>query len=255
MLLSLIGTGNVAAALGNAFLEAGHSIQQVYDRKFNAAQKLAKQLNANPVSDLKELSLGSDVYLLCVSDDAIENVARQILLKEILCVHTSGATSIDVLKKKFVQCGVIYPVQTISAKRKLNFKEIPVCIEASNKHVERQLKNLAISISDNVQHINSEQRLYLHLAAVFANNFANRLYSDAADLLEDQHLSFRLLNPLILETALKAIELDPRKVQTGPAARNDQLTIKKHLQLLEFYPGLRKVYHLLTKQIQQQQKN
>ena len=254
MLITLIGTGNVANALGIAFFEAGHVINQVYGRKKEVAKKLARKLNSEETDNLEKLKPGSDVYLFCVSDDAIETVANKILLKNIFCVHTSGAMPMNVLQK-FIHNGVIYPLQTISAKRKINFKDVPVCIEANDKTNEIKLKDLAKSISDNVHHINSEQRLYLHLAAVFANNFTNSLYSDAANLLEDYNLPFRFLHPLILETALKAIEFDPRKVQTGPAVRFDRDTIKKHMQLLEFYPELKKSYQLLSKQIQQQHKN
>ncbi len=254
MLITIIGTGNVANALGNAFIEAGHIIAQVYGRKKESAKKLAIKLNSEETDNLEKLKLGSDVYLFCVSDDAIEKVADKILLKKIFCVHTSGAMQMNVLNK-FMQYGVLYPLQTISTKRKLNFKDIPVCIETSDKNAEKKLKNLAMSISENIHHISSEQKLYLHLAAVFANNFTNNLYSDAANLLEDHKLSFRFLHPLILETALKAIEADPRKVQTGPAVRFDRNTIKKHLQLLEIYPDLKKSYQLLTKQIQQKNKN
>ena len=111
---------------------------------------------------------------------------------------------------------------------------------------------MAQSISSNIHHISSEQRLRLHIAAVFANNFVNSLYANAATLLEDQNLPFRILHPLIMETALKAIDTYPRNVQTGPAIRNDELTINKHLQLLASNPELKKVYQLLTTQIQQQ---
>ncbi len=251
MQLTIIGTGNVATALGNAFLNAGHTIVQVYGRTKSKAQNLAKALNAEGIDDLRKLESDSAIYLFCVSDDAIEKIVKQILLKDIFCVHTSGAISLTVLQNKFESCGVIYPLQTISTKRKINFKEVPFCIEASDKRSEKRIRELVLSISENMHSINSEQRLYLHLAAVLANNFTNNLYAKAAELLQDQNLKFELLHPLILETALKATEIDPHKVQTGPAVRNDQVTIKKHLQLLEFYPDLKKIYQLMTKQIQQ----
>lgn len=155
-------------------------------------------------------------------------------------MHTSGAIALDVLQNKFIECGVFYPVQTISSSRKLNFKEIPICIEANTNEAQIKIKLLAQSISNNVHHVNSQQRVYLHLAAVFANNFSNSLYTSAAVLLKEQNLSLRLLHPLMIETALKAIELDSQTAQTGPAVRNDKHTIEKHLALLKSQPTLKK---------------
>ena len=254
MIISLLGSGNVASALGNAFALAGTTIQQVYDRKLASSQKLARQLKADATDNISKLAV-ADVFLICVSDDAIERTANEINSRDQLCVHTSGSTPMTIFPKRIRHHGVFYPLQTISSGRKINFKQVPICIEGNSKPVEKIIKDLAHKISDKVHLFSTEQRMYLHLAAVIANNFTNVLYAKAADLLEDHHLSFQLLHSLIAETSGKATELDPRKVQTGPASRNDRQTIKKHLQLLEFYPDLRKIYLQLSRQIEQQQKN
>ena len=252
MQLTLLGTGNIASSLGNAFFTSGHKIAQIYGRNKSAARQLALHLNAEPVTEIADLKKGSDIYMLCVSDDAIAEVADKIMIADFLCLHTSGAVSIDILQNKFNECGVFYPVQTITSSRKLNFKEIPICIEANTNEAQIKIKSLAQSISNNVHHVNSQQRVYLHLAAVFANNFSNSLYTGAAALLQEQNLSIRLLHPLMIETALKAIELNPLTAQTGPAVRDDKHTIEKHLSLLESHPGLKTVYQLMTDLIQQQ---
>ena len=166
MQLTILGTGNVATALGNAFINESHKIIQVYGRNKNVADKLASEWGAESVDDIKKVKPGSVVYLFCLSDDAIEEVAKQLMFEDALCVHTSGAISLTTMQKYFTDCGVFYPVQTISANRKINFKNVPVCIEASNKQSENRISELAKSISNNIHFVNTPQRLFLHLAAV-----------------------------------------------------------------------------------------
>jgi hypothetical protein len=43
--------------------------------------------------------------------------------------------------------------------------------------------------------MNSRQRLMVHLAAVFANNFSNAQYAIAEMILKENNLSFDLLRP------------------------------------------------------------
>jgi predicted short-subunit dehydrogenase-like oxidoreductase (DUF2520 family) len=100
-----------------------------------------------------------------------------------------------------------------------------------------------------VRQINSLQRKHIHLAAVFACNFSNYMYSIANDILKADGISFDILNPLILECASKALDLNPREAQTGPAKRNDQNIIQHHLELLNNLPDYREIYEILSRQI------
>ncbi len=255
MRLIILGSGNVASALGSAFFNASHTITQVYDRNLQLAKKLALNFKANPIDQLQNLSIDADAMLFCLSDDIIPEISAQIIDHGLLYLHTSGSVSLQELNSCFTNCAVMYPLQTISHHRAIDFTNVPICIEASNSFSEEKVKALAKSISQNIHFVNTEQRLALHLAAVMVNNFSNSLYISANKILEEHNLSTRLLNPLILETAMKAIELGPDKSQTGPALRNDQLTIKKHLQLLDSNTELKLLYQLLTEQIQQQHKS
>ncbi|MCY1559553.1 hypothetical protein D9M68_966030 [compost metagenome] len=97
--------------------------------------------------------------------------------------------------------------------------------------------------------MNSERRKILHLAAVFACNFTNHLYTLSAQLLEENELDFDLLRPLILETAEKVQLHNPMEVQTGPAIRGDEKTLTKHNELLVNKPQLLKLYQILSDSI------
>lgn len=254
--ISIIGSGNLATQLGLALYEEGYLISQVYSRNKKNASVLSKKLKAEAITNLKNLSQDSTIYIIAVKDDAIEAVVKQLKLlhrsplgKDQIVVHTSGSVSMDVLKKSSKNYGVFYPLQTFSKEKKTDFKTVPICIEANNNNTSTTLEYFAKSISSNVKKVNSEQRKKIHLAAVFACNFSNHMFAIAEQLLAKDKLSLHLLKPLIEETAKKIKENKPSKVQTGPAVRNDKKTMDAHLKLLSKEKDLQKIYELISKSI------
>ena len=241
----LLGTGNVATHLISAFSKAKKvELKQVYGRKKSSLKQIDKNINTTTnLADLED----ADVYIIAISDDIIAKFSSQLQLKNKLVVHTSGSVSLQSL-----QCsankGVFYPLQTFSKKHKVNFNEVPICIEAENKKDLSLLKKLASSISDKVYPIDSEQRKYLHISAVFTNNFVNKLYSIGYDICSQNKIPFEVLQPLILESAKKIAVNSPADIQTGPAYRNDTKIISNHLKLLS--GNEKKIYKLLTESIQ-----
>jgi hypothetical protein len=91
--------------------------------------------------------------------------------------------------------------------------------------------------------------LKLHLAAVFCNNFVNHIYVLTEDYCKKETIDFKLLLPLIKETAERLEDISPSQSQTGPAIRNDRPTIEKHLALLQNHPQLQKIYSIFTESI------
>ncbi len=249
MRITLIGSGNVATHLGAALKNAGHKIVQVWSRDLQHAALLAYHVKAEPVDRFDQLSAETDLIIISVKDDALEEVASFITLKNVLVVHTCGAMSMQLLEKYFDDYGVFYPLQTFSKVRELDFKSVPLCIESTGKNSMQVLLDLGRTISNNVQIINSDQRKILHLSAAFACNFPNYLFGIAADLLQQQQLNFDLLKPLILEMALKVQEHLPQTVQTGPAIRRDEKTMETHLKLLDQKPYLQEIYKMLSQGI------
>ncbi|RYY30240.1 MAG: DUF2520 domain-containing protein [Sphingobacteriaceae bacterium] len=249
MRITLIGSGNVATHLGAALKNAGHKIVQVWSRNLQHAALLAYHVKAEPVDQLHELSVETDLVIISVKDDALEEVASFINLKNALVVHTCGAVSMQVLEKYFNKYGVFYPLQTFSKVRELDFRSVPLCIESTDKNSIDILLDLGRTISNNVQIVDSDQRKVLHLSAAFACNFPNYLFGVAADLLQQKQLNFDLLKPLILEMALKVQDHLPQTVQTGPAIRRDEKTMKTHLELLDQKPDLQEIYKMLSQGI------
>ncbi|MGV3764022.1 Rossmann-like and DUF2520 domain-containing protein [Parapedobacter sp.] len=245
----LLGSGNVATHLGDALVQAGHRIKQVYSRTAAHAQALANRLDAAVTADLTAVDAQADVYILAVKDDALAAIAAQLRGKQGVIVHTAGSVDMAVLAKYATDYGVLYPVQTFSKAKAVDFSTIPMAVEASGTTAWERLEILAGSLSGYVFYCDSQQRLSLHAAAVFACNFTNHLYAIAADILHEHGLDFDLIRPLILETAQKVMAHQPKEVQTGPAVRNDVRTMEKHLELLADDPALAHLYRLISGRI------
>jgi predicted short-subunit dehydrogenase-like oxidoreductase (DUF2520 family) len=246
----ILGTGNTAAILGRKLKDAGHTILQIYGRDAKAASELAYVLDSESTNYTSVVTREADIYLIAVSDDAISTLVKQLHFGKKVAVHTAAAVSKNVLKEAADFYGVFYPLQSLK-QQSIHLPEIPIIIDASDKATADLLESLATSISNNVVHADEEQRLKLHLAAVFCNNFTNHLYALVEDYCLKENLDFKLLIPLIQETCLRLNELSPGQSQTGPAIRNDEDTIGKHLALLTEYPELSKVYRLFTHSISQ----
>lgn len=250
--ISLIGAGNVSASIFRAILSKDLELVQVFSRKIENAQFLVNQLGfAKPsfsIANLNELTNEADCYIVCVKDDAIAEVLANLPFKDKLVVHTSGSVSLDVFKG-FTNYGVFYPLQTFSKEKPIDFDDVPLCVEGSSKEVAGVLLELGSMLSNKVVELNSQQREVLHLAAVFACNFSNYMYQVAHELTTKNEIDFSILLPLINETATKIKEQEPKKVQTGPAIRNDRKTIDKHLAMLQNNPN-KELYQLITELIQ-----
>ncbi|WP_370476512.1 Rossmann-like and DUF2520 domain-containing protein [Tamlana flava] len=242
----ILGAGNVATHLFKAFQKTENvSVVQWYNRSLDAINPYKNDVEIT--SNLSQLK-SADVYILAVSDDVVGELSSKLPFENRLVVHTSGSVGIHDLDKKHKR-GVLYPLQSFSKTAEIDFANVPICIETIDKEDYHVLKELAKSLGSQTKRVNSNQRRVLHLAAVFVNNFTNQLYRIGHEITESESAEFDLLKPLILETANKVQELSPYMAQTGPAKRNDQKTIKRHLTLLE--KGHHKeVYELLTKSIQ-----
>jgi predicted short-subunit dehydrogenase-like oxidoreductase (DUF2520 family) len=244
--VSIIGSGNVAQHLIQAFqLNSQIELVQVVARDI---KKVAHLLDSNRItSDYTQLQ-EADLYIIAVSDDAIAEVSSALPFKNRLVAHTSGTVGLDVLNSKN-RPAVFYPLQTFSKDKPIDFKSVPVCLEAENETDVQILKQLAHSISNAIYEINSEQRKALHVAAVFVNNFVNYLYQMGNEICDANAIPFEILKPLIQETANKIATLSPKNAQTGPAKRNDLKTIAAHEEFLKD-ENQAAIYKLLTQSLQ-----
>lgn len=242
----LLGSGNVASHLIKSMEDnATIDLIQVFARSKKSLENI---IDSNKIttsfSDLKE----ADVYVISVSDKAIEDVSNQIPFTDKLVVHTSGTMDFRIMHPKNKR-GVFYPLQTFSKNKEINMKDVPFCLETEHEEDYKTIENLAKNLSNSVYKINGEQRKSLHISAVFVSNFVNHLYQIGNALCEENKVPFAILQPLIEETANKIKTLSPSEAQTGPAIRHDEPTIEKHLDALE-NPIYKELYRQLTLSIQ-----
>ncbi|GAB4160881.1 MAG: DUF2520 domain-containing protein [Winogradskyella sp.] len=243
--VTILGAGNVATHLYEAFKSAkGITIKQWYNRTYTDISSYANDVNT--IDDLSQLE-NADIYIMAVSDDSIVSLSRALPFNDRLVAHTSGSVSIHDLDKKN-QRAVFYPLQTFSKDAELDFSEVPICIEVTEKENLQFMKDLAKALGCTPYKINTEQRQTLHLSAVFVNNFTNQLYRIAHEISDAKSINFDILKPLIMETARKVQHMSPYMAQTGPAKRNDKKTIKRHLKQLENEEH-KAIYELLTASI------
>jgi len=236
--LGIIGTGKVGTALVQGLHEQGWRFTMIVNKTIEKAKSLAKVCNAQSLSYIPPVDQWPDIWLISVNDDSIDGVIRQLSRygHQAPAYHTSGSFDTQSVRDIYPKLGSLYPLQSISFGKEVDFKQVPFCVSAPNEEGLRIIQDIAGSISDQVYIIEDEDRLYLHLAAVFVNNFTNALCQVAASILDKKDIPFHLLQPLLLETAEKLSILTPLQAQTGPALRGDQGTLNKHRAILRDLP-------------------
>jgi len=244
----IIGSGNVATRLAAAMKTTTFSLLQIYSRNSENAKLLADTLDCKYISDIQDITSDADLYIFAVKDDALQSVISAMRPNKGLWLHTAGSIPLNIFDGFAERYGVLYPLQTLSKQREVDFKSIPLCIEGNTEITEDEIFTIASHISDEVYRISSDKRRYIHLAAVFANNFSNHLFDIAARMFEAHGMDFRMLLPLINETASKLNDMTPTEAQTGPAVRNDINVIDRHLALLKD-DDLRDIYIRLSENI------
>ncbi|MFM2000098.1 MAG: hypothetical protein RL204_2045 [Bacteroidota bacterium] len=246
--MTMIGSGNVAWHFSKMFKSIGIDVIEVYSRNQNEAKMLSRDLESKQVERLQDISTETDLIVLAVNDDSIETVASDIK-SQALIVHTSGTASIEKISSP--RNGVIWSIQSLRKGQPTDYSKIPFLVESNNQADSLALYELVKKVSTSVYIKNSEERLKAHLAAVIANNFVNHFYSISNEILEQAHLPFSILLPIIEEETRKVHTYRPVDIQTGPASRGDQKTIESHLNLIQ-EKELKEIYRLISERIKKQ---
>lgn len=250
--VAILGTGNVAWHLAPALEEAGHTVTEIYGRDLTKAKSLIKNLyTAEAKEDLDFSESEAEIYILAVSDQAISELADELILpEESVLVHTSGSVPMDILGySSATYTGIFYPLQTFTKDREMDFREVPFLLESDDQETLQKLKKLAKSLSPLQYTIKSKDRMALHIAAVFASNFSNHMLRLAEEIMNRKGLDYEMLKPLIIETISKSFELGAKRAQTGPALRADFTTLEAHYQFLNYNEQVAELYKLISQDI------
>lgn len=230
----VVGAGNMATSLSMALKKSGNAPVAVWSRTLASAERLGALVGCVFTNELSALP-SADVVIISVVDSALCSVAAEVsaLYPSALILHTAGSVSLAALQEVgAARCGVFYPMQTMSKQNIVAFDEVTIFIESNNENDTAYLQSLASSLSKKVVYATSEQRGFLHVAAVFACNFPNALYCMVAELLQSKNLPFDSMLPLIDEAAKKVHRMHPLQAQTGPAQRGDVNVMNAHKAML-----------------------
>lgn len=247
--ISFAGAGRVATALCRKMYAAGHNIELIVSLSEVNGRSLSDSCGAS-WSKEPVFPLSADLIIVAVPDHSLRTVLNDLSCSpETLVVHTAGSFGLEVFPERIKKRGVFYPLQTFSKERTVDFSGLPFLLESSDTRSSAIIEELALSTGGKTLFVSSQQRIMIHLAAVFICNFANHMLTEGQQVAERAGVPFEIFIPLLQETVSKAIDLGPEKSQTGPAVRNDANTIGKHIELLSFSPDLQKLYSEITMSI------
>lgn len=244
----IIGSGHVANAMGRKILESGHSVSQVVARNKIKGEALARLLKADFTTDFSHTNQYAFMCIVAISDDALPELRRNLTLDRMLVVHTAGAVTKSALEKVSKNFGVMYPLQTLRAEA-ADVPDFPLLVDGSTPETCTMVMDFARTLSQTVVQANDEYRRKIHLAAVASGNFSNHLFALAQDYCNKEGVDFQLLLPMLREIVNKLDNHHAFNSQTGPAFRNDVLTLAAHRQMLGLYPELSAVYEMMSSSI------
>lgn len=249
MTFNIIGTGNIAWFLAQTLTVAGHTCLGIYGRDIEKTAELANSIKSSSYSISNGVPDNADVCILAVSDNAVEVLATSIKLQHSVLIHTSGSIDIQVLKMATENCGVIWPVYSILKSATIEERSIPIVWEANTAKTTDIILQIANSFTDIVHQANSAQRKWLHLTAVFSNNFTNHIFAICEKICTESDLPFDLLYPIINQTISRIHSQSPFDTQTGPAKRADTTTLKQHEEMLNNHQLWQKIYRAISESI------
>lgn len=249
MQFTIAGNGNMAWFLGQKLIQGGHTCKGVYGRNKAAVTLLATALQTNVLENITDLT-AADTCILAVTDTGIPAIAAQLQRSETVLIHTSGTTSINVLADASENTGVLWPIYSILKAGFPQHRDIPVAWEANSDRSNKIIHEIIKTFSDKAFQANTNQRQWLHLTAVIANNFTNHLVALCEEICTEQQLPYDILLPILRQTFERVMTVPAKNVQTGPAKRGDRPTIEKHLNMLSTHPEWHEVYRSLTASIE-----
>ena len=243
--VTLIGAGNMAHWLVYAMRNAGVRISQVYSRQYSHAEALAEKAGAVAIDNIKDLLPDRDLYIFSIKDDSYDNLLQQLPFRLPLAAHTAGSLSMRIFEPYAESYGILYPYQSVNKDMDFKGVVVPLCVEASNTTAEDELFAFAQRLTSVVQKLDESQRMVLHRAAIFGCNFTNAMYSIAYDIMQEHHIDWQMIMPLLQNTMEKVKTMNPHEAQTGPAQRGDQNVIQFHLDALQD-ELLKEIYKVMT---------
>lgn len=232
----IVGLGNVAWHLERMLLLTGISPTLMHS-EWNHNSFTSHSLDA--------VDQSNTIVFLTVRDDSIAAIACRF--HKAFLVHCSGSKSLNVLPEN--RGAVLWPVQTFTQGVEMNYDLTPLILECDCLELRHELFSRFSAVSNKLITMDSLRRKQVHLAAVIAQNFSNRMVAEAEKVLLDSGVDYSILLPLLSESLRKLHSVHPEEAQTGPAVRGDFEVLNSHLKSCASDPGLMELYQLISSRI------
>jgi len=254
--LGFIGTGTVGTALSTRLSNKGYQVVAVSSRSHTSAEELAQAISGcHAVNGNQAVADAAELIFITTPDDTIAHVARETEWHPgQSVVHCSGVDSSDTLeqaKKLGSQVGVFHPLQSFASIKQAidNIPGSTFAIEAEEPLLST-LKDMATTLYGHWIELKASDKVLYHAAAVIACNYMVTLIKLATDLWQTFNIpttqATKALMPLLKGTLNNIDNIGIPQCLTGPIARGDIGTIKKHLNALqEATPALLSTYREL----------
>ncbi len=239
--IGFIGAGTVATALAIGLSNKGYSVVAVSSHSLKSAKKLACLIgDCQAMPDNQRVADNADLVFITTPDDVIASVAAEVRWQPGQnVVHCSGADSTDILepaRKAGAFVGVFHPLQTFASLKQENLPGITFALEAEEPLL-KTLKDMATTLGGRWIEISAGDKVVYHAAAVFACNYLVTLVKMATDLWQSFNIppeqAIQALLPLLRGTINNIDAIGIPQCLTGPVARGDLGTIKKHINALQ----------------------
>jgi predicted short-subunit dehydrogenase-like oxidoreductase (DUF2520 family) len=256
--ISIIGAGRMGTALGLALRRHGYSIEALVTKTPASARRAAKLIGGGPAaltesqrnSAAWRVVVESGLLLISTPDDVLEAVALRLSRTigrartgrtPLVALHTSGAVSSDVLaplRALGVSVGSLHPLFSVAGNANAQdiFRGVYFCVEG-DRAATRIARSLAKDLGGHSFTIAPESKPLYHAAATVSSGHVTALFDVAIEMLKECGLTKRrarqILAPLLVSTAANLGAKSPAEALTGPFARSDVNTIKKHLAAIK----------------------
>ena len=241
--LGFIGAGTVGTALSLRLSSKGYQVVAASSRSQTSARNLAEAISGcRAFNNNQEVADTAELIFITTPDDAIAPIASQIQWHQGQCVvHCSGADSTDILepaRKSGAQVGVFHPLQTFASVSQAieNISGSTFALEAE-KPLLNTLKEMANALDGSWVELKGGDKVIYHAAAVIACNYMVTLVKLASDLWQTFNVSpnqaTQALLPLLRGTINNIDTVGIPQCLTGPIARGDTGTVRKHLKALQ----------------------
>ena len=233
----------MGTALAVLLSRKGYQVTGVSSRSRASAEKLAKAVDGCRIADSnQDVADAAELVFITTPDDTIATVASQVRWHSgQSVVHCSGADSTDILepaRESGAMAGGFHPLQTFAGVEQAleNIPGSTFAVEAEEP-LRTTLKEMATALGGHWIELKASDKVAYHAAAVIACNYLVTLVKLATDLWQtfsvpsDQ--ATRALLPLIRGTLHNMETIGIPQCLTGPIARGDTGTIKKHLKTLQ----------------------